>query len=346
MNKKDMDLIQEKIGYSFANQDLLRQAFVRKTYAKENGGADNEVLELIGDSILGTLCLKKLIGESGKISKGNGALKEFVCHYSESDLTKKRTNMVDKEALSSLMDRLGLNRFLLVGKGDLKLKVAQQPSVKEDLFEAIIGAITIDCNWDFKKLEKIVLNLIHNDSISHLAEKKNYVELIQQWFQKKYGRLPKYEYIKYDLRDDIIEKIAKEIEFDKNLSASNSRFYCQLFIGNTQVYVLGTGSSQSKAQKNACVAAYRYLKLEQFSEVRAEFPEPKLSESTAQLKMLVDKGYVSKPTYSEKNKFDKDGRTIWCVECVLKGKSFKGEAFQKKEAKRIASYNALKSLLK
>ena len=52
MDDRDLQFIQDQIGYQFKNPDLLQQAFVRRSYAQENGGADNEVLEFIGDKVL------------------------------------------------------------------------------------------------------------------------------------------------------------------------------------------------------------------------------------------------------------------------------------------------------
>lgn len=52
MDSKDLQVIEARIGYSFKNSDLLQQAFVRRSYARENGGEDNEVLEFIGDKVL------------------------------------------------------------------------------------------------------------------------------------------------------------------------------------------------------------------------------------------------------------------------------------------------------
>ena len=43
----NLNSIQQIIGYNFNNLDLLKQAFIRRSYATENGGLDNQVLELI-----------------------------------------------------------------------------------------------------------------------------------------------------------------------------------------------------------------------------------------------------------------------------------------------------------
>ena len=60
MNDKDLESIQGRIGYTFNNLDLLQQAFVRRSYSKENGGEDNEVLEFIGDKALDFVIVKLL----------------------------------------------------------------------------------------------------------------------------------------------------------------------------------------------------------------------------------------------------------------------------------------------
>ena len=52
MEKVVLNMVQAQIGHRFNNIFLLKQAFVRRSYTKENGGKDNEVLEFIGDKVL------------------------------------------------------------------------------------------------------------------------------------------------------------------------------------------------------------------------------------------------------------------------------------------------------
>ena len=56
MDEKEIKFIQDQIGYTFKNQELLVQAFTRRSYSMENGGQDNEVLESIGDKALDFCC--------------------------------------------------------------------------------------------------------------------------------------------------------------------------------------------------------------------------------------------------------------------------------------------------
>ena len=69
MDEKEIKFIQDQIGYTFKNQELLVQAFTRRSYSMENGGQDNEVLEFIGDKALDFVVVKQLSEEFGHYSK-------------------------------------------------------------------------------------------------------------------------------------------------------------------------------------------------------------------------------------------------------------------------------------
>lgn len=61
MKNNDLQFIQDRIGYNFKNLDLLQQAFVRRSYSKENGGENNEVLEFIGDKALDIIIVRSIM---------------------------------------------------------------------------------------------------------------------------------------------------------------------------------------------------------------------------------------------------------------------------------------------
>ena len=70
----------------------------------------------------------------------------LISNYSESELTEIKKLLVQKKTLASRIDDLGLSNYLLMGHGDIIQNIGAENSVKEDLFEAILGAIAIDCN--------------------------------------------------------------------------------------------------------------------------------------------------------------------------------------------------------
>ena len=124
-----------------------------------NGG-NNEILEFNGDSILGFIVGKLLIDEFGSFSKGESNLYTkisdgvLVSEYQEDKLTEIKQRLVQRKMLADCICMLDLDRFLLMGKGDFQNNVNKQDSVKEDLFEAIIGAVALDCNYDIRKTSR------------------------------------------------------------------------------------------------------------------------------------------------------------------------------------------------
>ena len=65
MTQEEFVTVQNRIDYRFKNKDLLHQAFTRKSYAEENGGCDNEVLEFIGDKVLDLVVVKHITESFG-----------------------------------------------------------------------------------------------------------------------------------------------------------------------------------------------------------------------------------------------------------------------------------------
>ena len=51
---KDLTPLMQEIGYTFKNEQLLRQALTHSSYANEGHGVESyERLEFLGDSVLG-----------------------------------------------------------------------------------------------------------------------------------------------------------------------------------------------------------------------------------------------------------------------------------------------------
>lgn len=71
---------------------------------------------------------------------------------------------------------MDLADYLIMGNGDVQNNTNQQMSVKEDLFEAIIGAVALDSDWDIAVLQDIVLIMLNPDSYLKDDAKENYVE--------------------------------------------------------------------------------------------------------------------------------------------------------------------------
>ena len=164
----EIEEIERKIGYTFANKVLLEQAFTRRSFTEEYGGENNEVLEFLGDKVLSIAVVKALSDEYAYPTDDE----EYAIEFDEEDLTDILMELVCSENLASCISEMGLQKYLIMGKGDRRNNVQNDDSVKEDLFEAIIGAVTMDLDWkhvdkngigrwDIEKLKKVVSKMLN-----------------------------------------------------------------------------------------------------------------------------------------------------------------------------------------
>jgi ribonuclease-3 len=124
---------------------LLELALVHRSYAYENGGIPhNERLEFLGDSILGQAVTVMLYNENPDLDEG--------------ELAKRRASLVSSVALSEVARRIGLGRFIRLGKGEEQTGGREKSSILADTVEAVIGAVYLDAGPD--AATELVLRLV------------------------------------------------------------------------------------------------------------------------------------------------------------------------------------------
>ena len=67
-----MDTLEQRLGYTFRNKELLRGAMIHSSYANENrrsGAGCNERLEFLGDAILGMAVAERLFADEPDMSR-------------------------------------------------------------------------------------------------------------------------------------------------------------------------------------------------------------------------------------------------------------------------------------
>ena len=178
MKSNTRAIIERKIGYRFNNPDLLRQAFVRKSYANEHGGQHNEVLEHFGDAALNFAVKRYLFERYGswtELSKDYNYRidrNEFVSLFDEGKLTAMAQKIVKNSRLATCIERLDLARFLIMNSGEIKQRAATKASVKANLFEAIVGAVAIDCYWNSKKILRVVKKMLGISNVKKARKRR------------------------------------------------------------------------------------------------------------------------------------------------------------------------------
>lgn len=352
MDNETLELIQEQIGYQFKNEDLLVQAFTRRSYANENGGEDNEVLEFIGDTALDFVVVKILTERYGYFASecddydSEEEYNEFISERDEGQLTELKKNLVKRETLAARIDEFGFADYLIMGKGDEVNNANHEASVKEDLFEAIIGAVTLDSSWDNEKMQEVVDIMLNPDEYLDAQDndekEENYVSLIQEWVSKKYKCVPRYIFIpenevwqmRYDY--DTIE--------DYNYHGYDEKHVCVLKLGSFDKKFMSWGHSKKKARLNACVLAYEYLREHNLFYLPIdEIGEPDVSKSINQLQELHQKKYIGEPWYDFSETYDDNGNPIWHCECHVSGRDtyWWRDCSSKKQGKKLVAYDML-----
>ena len=320
------EIVQRTIGYNFKNTQLLKQAFTRRSYSYENGGFNNEVLEFIGDKALDLAVIYVMMEKFGKLSED----KFFVTSVGEGTFTEIKKQLVQKKALSSSMDKLGFNRFLLMGKGDIDQNIQNQDSVKEDLFEAIIGAVTVDSNYNFKTITDVVKNMIDFEEYFDTFDNdpKNYISKVQEFCQSYKYNNPDYEY-------DNLENIQK--------------YHCRLTIVEIKAVYDGYGDSKSKARLDAATKCYNDVKNKGLllNKYKQAIGDLSLDNSLERLNELNQKGLVKNPKFTFKQLFDSNGNSIWFATLKVDDNAheFMSTSSSKKAVQRRCAYQLLEYLI-
>ena len=218
---------------------LYKTSFIHKSYCKElyedtdfNNIDDSldlqetsyETMEFLGDSILGSIVSTYLYERFYKIYDQN-----------EGFLTYLKNRIVCGESLAVLSKKLGLNKFIVISKHiEDNCDGRNNSNILEDVFEALIGAIILDHNYDITK--DIILKIIekHVDFTDIIIKNNNYKEQIIKYLQHNFKENPKY-----------IIKDSEEINnFDENL------YYYDLMFKD-KIISRGEGKSKKKAQQDA-----------------------------------------------------------------------------------------------
>ena len=178
-----MEKLQKNLSYQFSDIELLNKALTHRSVSKNN----NERLEFLGDSVLGSIISEELYSRHSNIDEGQ--------------LSRLRSHLVRGNTLANLAKKLNISENLKLGQGELKSGGFRRESILADTFEAILGAIFLDS--DYLTVKKVVLNLF-TDLLNEARSEdslKDFKTQLQEMLQKKGYDLPKYELLQTKGKD-------------------------------------------------------------------------------------------------------------------------------------------------
>ncbi|MEY4731119.1 MAG: hypothetical protein RL681_65 [Candidatus Parcubacteria bacterium] len=171
----------QKIGTSFKNPDLLREALTHRSYLNEHPDWDlphNERLEYLGDAVLEL------------------AVTEYLYHKfpedPEGQLTVLRAALVNYQLLARVAQEIGLEGYILMSKGERADTSKAREVILANAMESVIGAIYLDQGFSpaAKFAEQFVL-----PHLQEILEKRSYKDAkseLQENVQEKTRITPSY----------------------------------------------------------------------------------------------------------------------------------------------------------
>lgn len=223
--------IEALLDYSFRSPELLFLSFVHRSYVNENRSIKehNERLEFLGDSVLGLIIANYLYERFPTMAEGH--------------LSQLRARLVDASTCVHFFQKLHIQEYILLGKGESLSLGRGKESISADVFEALMAAIYLD--GGFEEAKRFFLKHFKTDVEEILKNpSRNFKAELQDYSQRKYQKPPLYKVLKEEGPDH------------------SKVFYVSVSVGEEEI-AEGKGSSKKEAEQKAAEEAL--LKLESIS---------------------------------------------------------------------------------
>ena len=216
--------LQERLGYTFQDETLLRLALTHPSVTHETPGSvpHNQRLEFLGDSVLGLVLTRELYEKFPDLGEG--------------PLTKARAQMVNRRSLAAQARRLGLGQDLIVSRGEESSGGRDRQSSLADGFEALLGAIFMDGGYETARA--FVLRCFRDafGEFTQIPNLENPKGELQEFLQARSNEAPLYEMTHVTGPDH------------------DRVFECAVFHNGVELG-RGTGKSKKLAESEAALAA-------------------------------------------------------------------------------------------
>ncbi len=179
--KLNVEEIEEKLGYVFENKDILINSLIHRSYVNEHREgvlSHNERLEFLGDSVLGLI------------------VADYLYHrlpsYPEGALSQLRSKLVEAITCAKYLQKLELQEYILLGRGEKMTEGHNKVSILADAFEAVVGAVYLDGGLPVAKS----FLLCHFEEEANEAigsPPRNFKAELQDYSQKKFQKVPVYK---------------------------------------------------------------------------------------------------------------------------------------------------------
>jgi len=224
-----LDTFEKRLGFTFNNPLLLKQALTHRSYLNEQPGAvvgDNERLEYFGDAILDFVVAEILFQRYTDLHEG--------------ELTNMRSALVRESTLAGFANAIGLGDYLFMGSGEVATGGRARHTTLSAAFEALIAAIYLDRG--LPKTRDFILHFVEPE-LQHayeIAISKDMKSRLQEWVQGHWHHTPSYHTIGTSGPD-------------------HAKIFTVEAVINGKVYGVGEGRNKQVASQAAAQAAMQNI---------------------------------------------------------------------------------------
>ena len=194
--------LEESLRHHFQRRELLDQALTHSSQARElealgsgsgvPGGpasgpmGDNEMLEFLGDAVLGLATSEALFHRFPEFQEGH--------------LSKLRAHLVGQRHLLRVAEHLQIGHYMRLGRGEEKSGGRNKASLLVDTLEAILAAIYLDGGWAVAR--DFIVRVIVEPELAHMKLETSAIPVmdfksaLQEALQARGGPQPVYALVK------------------------------------------------------------------------------------------------------------------------------------------------------
>lgn len=227
--------LESLLGHKFRDPQRLLQALMHSSRIPERAADEpcesNEKLEFLGDAVLELIVSEELV-------------REFP-DWSEGQLSKSRARLVNATAISLSAQRLGIGKYLRLGRGEEKTGGRNKPALLADVYEALIAAVYLDGGLEAAR--GFVRRSLVEGAIAVEAERLGHTDhksALQEYLQSR-GMTPGAYHVIAESGPD-----------------HQKTFRVEVRIGG-QVTAMGSGRTKKEAEQSAAIAALIQLGAEE-----------------------------------------------------------------------------------
>src|SRR4249920_145866 len=165
---KDRTALETRIGYNFADKDLLERALTHiSALSGGNRASSYQRLEFLGDHVLGLVISDMLYRAFPKADEG--------------ELSRRLADLVRKETCTEIARSVDLGAVIRVGSSEHNAGARSRPAILADVCEAVIGAVYLD--GGYKAAEEVVERLWQVRLRATAQPLRDPKTVLQEWAQ-------------------------------------------------------------------------------------------------------------------------------------------------------------------